>query len=135
QLLTAVAGRLQNCVRPEDTVSRFGGDEFAVLLNGVKDLGDALAITERILKEIAAPFRLSGYDVFTSASAGVALSTVGYADTEEILRDADTAMYRAKEEGKNRFEIFDKVMHARAIHRLQLESELRQALERRELEV
>ncbi len=135
QLLTAVAGRLQNCVRPEDTVSRFGGDEFAVLLNGVMDVADASAITDRILREIEAPFRLSGYDVFTSASAGVALSTIGYVSTAEILRDADTAMYRAKEEGKNRFEMFDKVMHSRAIHRLQLESELRQALERREFEV
>jgi diguanylate cyclase (GGDEF)-like protein/PAS domain S-box-containing protein len=135
QLLTAVARRLQNCVRDEDTVSRFGGDEFAVLLNGIKSPTDALDTTERILREIEAPFRLSGYDVFTSASIGLSLSSIEYHTTEEILRDADTAMYRSKEQGKGRFEIFDKAMHARAISRLQLESELRQALERDELEV
>ncbi len=135
QLLTAVAGRLKNCIRPEDTVSRFGGDEFAVLLNGVKHSSDVLVVAERILRDIEAPFRLSGYDVFTSASVGVALSAVGYDNTEEILRDADTAMYRAKEQGKGRYEVFDKLMHARALSRLRLESDLRLALERNEFEV
>src|SRR6185436_19428280 len=85
QLLAAVARRLQNCVREGDTVSRFGGDEFAVLLNGVKDPTDAIDTTQRILREIEAPFRLSGYDVFTQASIGVALSTSEYQETEEVL--------------------------------------------------
>jgi diguanylate cyclase (GGDEF)-like protein/PAS domain S-box-containing protein len=135
QLLKAVAGRLVGCVRPEDTVSRFGGDEFAILLNGMKHSGEALSVTERILHEIEAPFRLSGYDVFTSTSVGIALSAIGYESTEEILRDADTAMYRAKEQGKGRYEVFDKLMHARAISRLQLETDLRRALERDEFEL
>ncbi len=135
QLLKAVAGRLTHCVRPEDTVSRFGGDEFAILLNGIKNSGDALLVTERILREIELPFKLCGYDVFTSTSIGIALSSIGYSNSEEILRDADTAMYRAKEQGKGRCEVFDKVMHARAISRLQLESDLRHALERNEFQV
>ncbi|HEY0545203.1 MAG TPA: EAL domain-containing protein [Pyrinomonadaceae bacterium] len=135
QLLKAVAGRLENCVRPEDTVSRFGGDEFAILLNDINNSADALAISERILREIESPFKLSGYDVFTSTSIGIALSTIGYHSPEEILRDADTAMYRAKAQGKGRHEVFDKVMHARAISRLQIESDLRHALERNEFEV
>ena len=135
QLLTAVAKRLENCVRESDLVSRFGGDEFAVLLNGLMDPSDALDTTGRILREIEAPFRLSGYDVFTNASIGLSFSTPEYQTTEEILRDADTAMYRAKEHGKGRIEIFDTSMHARAIARLQLENELRQALQRNEFEV
>jgi diguanylate cyclase (GGDEF)-like protein/PAS domain S-box-containing protein len=135
QLLTAVASRLQNCIRAEDTASRFGGDEFAVLINGVKNSSEVLDITERILRSVEAPYRISGSEVFTSASIGVSLSTIDYITTEEILRDADTAMYRAKEQGKGRYEVFDKIMHAHAMSRLQLETELRQAWERGEFEV
>jgi diguanylate cyclase (GGDEF)-like protein/PAS domain S-box-containing protein len=135
QLLQAVAGRLQYCVRTADTVSRFGGDEFAVLLDGIGSFLEAMEIAARILKEIGRPYRLSGYDVATSASVGITLSTIGYSNTEEFLRDADTAMYRAKEQGKGRFEIFDKYMHARAMTRLKLENDLRYALEREELAV
>jgi diguanylate cyclase (GGDEF)-like protein len=135
QLLQAVAGRLQYCVRTADTVSRFGGDEFAVLLDGIGSFLEAMEIAARILKEIGRPYRLSGYDVATSASVGITLSTIGYSNTEEFLRDADTAMYRAKEQGKGRFETFDKYMHARAMTRLKLENDLRYALEREELAV
>jgi diguanylate cyclase (GGDEF)-like protein len=135
QLLISVARRLEKCIRMEDMVSRFGGDEFAVLLNGLKNLTDAVTTAERIQDELALPFNLAGHEVFCGGSIGVAFSTLGYTQSEEILRDADTAMYRAKEQGKGRFEIFDKVMHSRAILRLQLENDLRKAVEREEFEV
>jgi EAL domain-containing protein (putative c-di-GMP-specific phosphodiesterase class I) len=92
-------------------------------------------VAERIRSSLEKPFRLSGYEVVTSSSVGITLSSIGYEDTEGFLRDADTAMYRAKEQGKGRFEIFDKYMHARAISRLKLETDLRQAVEREEFEV
>ncbi len=135
QLLTNVARRLEKCVRAKDAVSRFGGDEFAVLLNGIKSPTDAIVTAERIQRELTLPFNLAGHEVFCSGSIGVALSTFDYNQPEEVLRDADTAMYRAKEAGKGRFEIFDKVMHARAIMRLQLENDLRRAVERQEFEL
>lgn len=135
QLLINVARRLEKCIRSEDMVSRFGGDEFAVLLNGLKNPTDAVATAERIQEELALPFNLVGHEVFCGGSIGVAFSTLEYTQSEEILRDADTAMYRAKEQGKGRFEIFDKVMHSRAILRLQLENDLRRAVERKEFEV
>jgi diguanylate cyclase (GGDEF)-like protein/PAS domain S-box-containing protein len=134
-LLRDVAARLEQCIRPEDTVSRFGGDEFAILLNGLAHSADALAVAERIKREMLTKFSLGGHDVFTSASAGIALSTMGYESAEEILRDADTAMYRAKAQGKGSYEVFDKLMHARAISLLRLETDLRRAVEREEFEV
>ena len=135
QLLQAVAGRLKRCTREQDTVSRFGGDEFAVLLNGVDGAKEVIQIVERILDEVGQRYKLSGYEVLTSTSIGITLSTIGYESTEDFLRDADTAMYRAKEKGKGRFEVFDKFMHARAMSRLKLEHDLQYALERNEFEV
>ena len=135
QLLKFVAKRLEQCIRPEDIVSRFGGDEFAILLNGIKHASDAIAVTKRIRKEMDQRFNLDGHEVFTSTSIGIALSAIGYNNSEEILRDADTAMYRAKEQGKGHYEVFDKLMHARAIARLRLENDLRRAVERHEFEV
>src|SRR5205085_1062479 len=123
------------CVRSQDTVSRFGGDEFAVLLNGVDGVKEVMGIVERILGDVEKPYKLSGYEVVTSTSVGITLSTIGYECTEDFLRDADTAMYRAKEKGKGRFEVFDKFMHARALSRLKLENDLRYALERKQFEV
>jgi diguanylate cyclase (GGDEF)-like protein len=132
QLLVTTARRLEHCVREDDTVARLGGDEFAILLNGIRHAEDAIHLTERIQRELSLPFSLSGHEVFTTQSAGIALSGVGYEDPEGILRDADTAMYRAKERGKACYQVFDESMHARAVNLLRLETDLRRALEREE---
>ncbi|HEX8649928.1 MAG TPA: EAL domain-containing protein [Pyrinomonadaceae bacterium] len=135
QLLTSIARRLEECLRPSDTVARLGGDEFAILLDGLEDYNDAIRVAERAQKELSRPLCLNGHEVYTTASIGITLSTIGYEHPENILRDADTAMYHAKEKGKARYEIFDAVMHARAVARLQLENDLRRAVEREEMVV
>ena len=132
KLLIAVAQKLKACVRPEDTVARLGGDEFAILLNDIADLSAAIHVAERIQKELSAPIRFGGHEVFTSASIGIALSSTGYERTEDILRDADIAMYRAKSQGQACYEVFDKAMHARALAHLRLEADLRRAVKRQE---
>ncbi len=135
QLLIAFVRRLEVCLRSIDTVARLGGDEFVILLDGIKDISDATQIADRIQKELTLPFNLDGHEVFISTSIGIALSTTGYDQPEEVLRDADTVMYRAKALGKARHEVFDKDMHARAVELLQLENDLRRSLERQELQV
>ncbi|HYO64126.1 MAG TPA: EAL domain-containing protein [Pyrinomonadaceae bacterium] len=132
QLLVGVARRLESCIRQEDTVARVGGDEFTILLEDIQDETEAASIAERIQKELKQPFSLDGHEVFTTVSIGIAPSTTGYENPEEIMRDADTAMYRAKTLGKARHEVFDKAMHAYAVNLLQLETDLRRALERGE---
>ncbi|HEV2762275.1 MAG TPA: EAL domain-containing protein [Pyrinomonadaceae bacterium] len=132
QLLVGVARRLESCIRQEDTVARVGGDEFTILLEDIADEREAVSVAERIQKELTVPFSLDGHEVFTTVSIGVAPSTTGYEHPEEIMRDADTAMYRAKSLGKARHEVFDKAMHAYAVNLLQLETDLRRALERGE---
>jgi len=141
QLLIGFAGRLTGCLRACDSVSRpfanstfarLGGDEFTILLNGIKDAGEALMVANRIQTALLAPFNLGGHEVFTSASIGIAQSGPEYTRPDELLRDADTAMYRAKEQGRARCEIFDPIMRDRAVARLELETELRQAIEREE---
>jgi diguanylate cyclase (GGDEF)-like protein/PAS domain S-box-containing protein len=141
QLLVGVANRLEKCLRSSDTVARFGrgftmarlgGDEFTVLLEDLKELGDAKKAAERLMKELASPFVLAGKEVFTSVSIGIALSNPSYEEPEDILRDADTAMYRAKSLGKARYEVFDADMRASVMARLQLETDLRRAAERQE---
>lgn len=136
QLLVAIAERLSRCLRPGDTVARLGGDEFTILLESMKDISDATRTAERIQEELTRPFLLGEagkeQEVFSSASIGIALSVTGYNRAEEVVRDADTAMYRAKSLGKSRYEVFDKAMHARALTQLQLETDLRRGIERQE---
>ncbi|HEX2205494.1 MAG TPA: EAL domain-containing protein [Longimicrobium sp.] len=132
ELLTAVSGRLKGCVRETDTVARFGGDEFAVLLDDIGAVEDALRAADRIQAALAAPVSLSGYEVFTSASIGIALSATAYGRPDHLMRNADMAMYRAKAAGTGRHELFDRAMHALALTRLQMETDLRKGVERSE---
>ena len=134
-LLVAFAERLERTLRPVDTLARFGGDEFAILLSGMTDATDAVRVAQRIQDELSQPFVLDKNSAFATASIGIALSSTGYDRADDILRDADIAMYRAKENGKARYELFDHGMHARAVSRLQLESDLRQAIEQKEFSV
>jgi diguanylate cyclase (GGDEF)-like protein/PAS domain S-box-containing protein len=132
QLLIAVTKRLQGCVRSGDVIARLGGDEFTVLLNEVRHPAEIPLTARRIKESLAAAFELEGHDVFVTASIGVALSSTGYTKAEDILRDADTAMYRAKALGKNRHEIFDVSMRALAMERLNLENDIRLGIARGE---
>ncbi|HKS27576.1 MAG TPA: EAL domain-containing protein [Pyrinomonadaceae bacterium] len=132
QLLIGIARRLETCLRPGDTVARLGGDEFTILLEDVEDVCEAIMVAERVERELASPFNLAGHEVFTSVSIGIASSDIGYERPDDILRDADTAMYRAKSLGKARHEVFDRTMHAHAMNLLKLETDLRRALERDE---
>lgn len=135
QLLVELARRLESCMRKGDTVARLGGDEFGMLIDQIKDPYDAIYIAERIQEELMAPFDLNGHEFLTTSSVGIALSASGYNGPEDILRDADIAMYRAKANGKARYEVFDVAMHAHAVEALTLERELRRALERNEIRV
>jgi diguanylate cyclase (GGDEF)-like protein/PAS domain S-box-containing protein len=134
ELLKAIARRVEASVRPGDTVARLGGDEFTILLDDLKQPEDAVEVAERIQAELKQPFLLSGQEIFTSVSIGIAPGDVSN-DPEDLLRDADTAMYRAKERGKACYEVFDATMHSRAVARLKLETDLRKAIERSEFRV
>ncbi|MEF2145679.1 MAG: EAL domain-containing protein [Desulfovibrionaceae bacterium] len=131
-LLRAVAKVLVNCARTMDTVARFGGDEFAILLEEITAPRQAIKIARRILDEMSMPFDLDGNEVFTSASIGIVLHTHDYERPEALLRDADTAMYRAKELGKSRFKVFNQRMHEQALHLMELETDLRKAVDHNE---
>jgi diguanylate cyclase (GGDEF)-like protein/PAS domain S-box-containing protein len=133
ELLGEMARRVSTCVRPTDLVARLGGDEFTVLLENVGGLGEASLIAERILGEVRKPFSVAGQEVYTGASIGIAVSTSGYARAEDVIRDADTAMYRAKGKGRGRAEVFDTRMHHEAVERMRLEMDLRRAVDREEL--
>jgi diguanylate cyclase (GGDEF)-like protein len=135
QLLVATAHLLQSILRPMDTVARLGGDEFVILLEDIKDVSDVTRVADRIQKRLMMATLLPNHTIFMSASMGIVLSTTGYDRPEDILRDADTAMYRAKENGRSRYEIFDSAMRDQIMLRLELESALRQAIEKDELDV
>ncbi|MBD2059502.1 EAL domain-containing protein [Oculatella sp. FACHB-28] len=128
ELLMAIAQRLCDCLRPTDTVARLGGDEFVILLEDINDVNSVTTIADRVQQELTLPFSLNGHEVFTSASIGIALSETGYELPEDLLRDADTAMYRAKAQGRARYEIFNTGMHVRALALLHLETDLRRAI-------
>ncbi|ODG97179.1 hypothetical protein A4S05_15045 [Nostoc sp. KVJ20] len=136
QFLIAIANRLEVCIRSTDTAARLGGDEFTILLDEIQSLSDAIKVAERIQEELTLPLELDGEEVFTTASIGIALSsTVDYDQPENLLRDADTAMYRAKVLGKARYEVFHPEMYTNALVRLQLENDLRRAIERHEFQL
>lgn len=137
QLLIAISRRLETCLRSGDTIARLGGDEFAILLEDIKNDSYPKYIAERIQKELMRPFNLSGHEVFAGASIGIAMSTTGYDRPDDLLRDADTAMYHAKTQGTlaARHQVFDNAMHIRAVALLQLETDLRRAVERGEFQL
>ena len=135
KLLISIAERLKSCVRPGDIVARLGGDEFTILLNRTGDINDVVRVADRLQQRLSEPFKLNNYEVFTSASIGIIVSDGTRRKPEDFLRDADAAMYRAKESGKARYEIFDREMHVRNMNLLQTETDLRRAVERNEFEV
>jgi diguanylate cyclase (GGDEF)-like protein/PAS domain S-box-containing protein len=135
ELLVAVSRRLEGCVRPGDTLARLGGDEFAILVDSLAEDQQANALAFRIQEALRAPFSAGGREVFTSASIGIAFGPALYTNPDEIMRDADTAMYHAKSHGKARHEVFDADMHARVRDRLGLESDLRHAVSANDFQV
>ena len=131
-LLVAFAKKLVACVRPTDTVARLGGDEFAVLLEDISGESNAIYVASRIKEALKKPFPVPGSEVFITGSIGIALSSSGYDTPEQVIRDADTAMYQSKAYRRADFTIFEPAMHARAVERLRLETDLRRAIERKE---
>jgi diguanylate cyclase (GGDEF)-like protein len=133
QLLVAAARRLQGCLRPTDTAARLGGDEFAVLLERVTDADAAVGVAGRVLDTLHQPFGLNGRTIPIKASVGVAVGRPGVDEAEELLRNADVAMYAAKVGGKDRYELFHPDMHEDMLQRLELEAELRHVADRDQL--
>lgn len=135
ELLIAIAQRLKFCVRSGDTVARLGGDEFAILLENIKNVQQAIEVADRVHQELMEPFVLQGHEIFTNASIGIAPSSLNRDQPEDLLTDADTAMYRAKALGRGRYEVFDEAMHLQTTRILQIEHDLSWVLERQELQL
>ncbi|MEM9089450.1 MAG: EAL domain-containing protein [Cyanobacteria bacterium P01_F01_bin.53] len=135
RLLSVIAQKLKTYVREIDLVSRLGGDEFVILLEGISGTDEIIPIIERILVDCQTPFMVNGYEMFTSLSVGVVLGTQEYHQASDLIRDADIAMYRAKDQGGNSYKFFDAEMHTQALYRLTLETNLRKAVEQEEFVV
>ncbi|RLJ18618.1 hypothetical protein DJ030_11245 [bacterium endosymbiont of Escarpia laminata] len=135
QLLIVASERLQACIRPSDTVARLGGDEFIILLDEIDDVAEPYRIAGRIHEMFKRPFELAGHEVFSTTSVGIALAKPNGQDAEKLLRNADSAMYRAKNQGSGQTAVFDSEMHAQAIMLLNKEIDLRQAVENEALQV
>lgn len=132
ELLKEYAHRVKQCLRPGDTVARFGGDEFAILVDGFKANEEAVLIAERVCNELKKPFFIQGHEVFNTASIGIVYVSTAYKSVEDLMRDADTAMYYAKNRGRSRYEVFNLSMHERSFNRMQLEAEIRRAIKNNE---
>ncbi|MFN7946722.1 MAG: EAL domain-containing protein [Blastocatellia bacterium] len=132
QLLTGLARRLEKCLQPGEQVARLGGGTFALLVNNAHDISEATEMAERIRRVLTQPFRLNGQEIFTTVSIGIAHSALGYQQPDDMLRDAETAMSRAKARGASQHEVFEKEMHAKTRDLLKLETDLRRAVEREE---
>jgi diguanylate cyclase (GGDEF)-like protein/PAS domain S-box-containing protein len=135
RLLVGVAERLRSLLRPNDTLARFGGDEYTVLIEDIEDPTDAMRVAERIVEGFGKPFVVNGQEFFAAASIGIAYGSDSTTSPEELLRNADGAMYRAKERGPLGYEVFNESMHVQALERLELENDLRRALEAKEFVV
>ncbi len=135
ELLIAIARRLEQCLRTEDTVARLGGDEFAILLSAIKDVDYPICIAQRIEQELALPFNLKGHEIFTSASIGIVISSEAQGWADDLLQTADIAMYHAKSLGGGGYQVFDTTRHSKAVTRLQRETDLRRAIEDQEFQV
>ena len=135
RLLKAIGERVQAACRPSDTVARFGGDEFVIIVEDINDIRGATVAAERIHDAFGVPFEIDGVEVFSTVSIGIAVWKPTYEKPEDLLRDSDTAMYRAKAMGRNNFAVFDEEMHARVVRTLKLETDLRRAIAREEFRV